>query len=171
MNQSQGPSTTKARMFAEQAHAGQLYDKYPYTYHLSQVVITLEKFGWTDPVIVCAGWLHDSIEDTNTSYNDIKKNFGEEVAELVFAVTNELGRNRDERNERTYPKIRGNDRATALKLADRIANVEHGSINDGKDEMYKKEYSKFQSQLRPDKSTEDNRLSKMWKHLDRFLAT
>jgi len=160
-------------MFAEAAHAGQTYDKYPYTYHLSQVVLILEKFGWDDSAMICAGWLHDSIEDTNTSYNDIKTEFGEEVAELVYAVTNELGRNRKERNERTYPKIRNNERATAIKLADRIANVEHGSINGGKDEMYKKEFPSFEGWLRPtgeDKiREEDDRIRKMWRHLRKLL--
>lgn len=170
MNRQPTPSPGRAKMFAEAAHAGQTYDKYPYTYHLSQVVLVLEKFGWDDSAMLCAGWLHDSIEDTNTSYNDIKAEFGEEVAELVYAVTNELGRNRKERNERTYPKIRGNDRPTALKLADRIANVEHGSINGGKDEMYRKEFSSFESMLRPgDKAEEDQRLERMWRHLRKLL--
>jgi guanosine-3',5'-bis(diphosphate) 3'-pyrophosphohydrolase len=157
-------------MFAEQAHAGQAYDKYPYTYHLGLVVQVLEKFGWDDPVMLCGGWLHDCIEDTNTSYNDVKAEFGEEVAELVYAVTNELGRNRKERNERTYPKIRGNQRATALKLADRIANVEHGAINGGKDDMYRKEFSDFESNLRlMDAIPEDSRLERQWRHLARLL--
>jgi (p)ppGpp synthase/HD superfamily hydrolase len=155
-------------MFAEVAHAGQTYDKFPYPYHLGQVVQMLEKFGFDDVVILCAGWLHDSIEDTNTSYNDIKAEFGEGVAELVFSVTNEKGRNRKERNEKTYPGIRGNERATALKLADRIANVEHGSINGGKDEMYRKEFSSFEKALRV--LPEDERLTRMWKHLRRLLS-
>lgn len=174
MSRQPSASPARARLFAEAAHAGQTYDLYPYTYHLGQVVSVLEKFHWDEPEMLCAGWLHDSIEDTNTSYNDIKNEFGEVVAELVYAVTNELGRNRKERNERTYPKIRGNERATALKLADRIANVEHGSINGGKDEMYRKEFESFQFYLRPmpDERTgpEDERITRMWKHLGRLLG-
>lgn len=47
------------------------------------------------------------------------------MAEIVFCVTNEQGRNRKERIKRTYPKIRNNRWAQFVKLCDRIANVEH----------------------------------------------
>jgi (p)ppGpp synthase/HD superfamily hydrolase len=164
-----GPSPIRAKVFAEKAHRNQDYDnKYPYPYHLEQVVKMLEKFGFDDPVIICAGWLHDCIEDTPNSYGDIKQEFGEEVAELVFAVTNEKGRNRKARNEKTYPGIRGNERATALKLADRIANVEHGTINGGKDDMYRKEFPEFEKALRV--FPEVPELTRMWKHLGRLLG-
>jgi len=174
MNRTPGPNVFRAKMFAEAAHAGQSYDSFPYTYHLSQVVAMLEKFGFDDPIMLSAGWLHDSIEDTNRNYNDIASEFGPEVAELVYAVTNEKGRNRKERNARTYPGIRGNDQATALKLADRIANVEHGTINGGKEEMYRKEFENFQFHLRPSKEEaakpEDERITRMWTHLARLLG-
>ena len=88
------PDPIRARMFAEIAHSGQTYnDEVPYTYHLDNVVKILQQFSLTDPVMICAGYLHDTIEDTTRSYNDIKDRFGEDVAELVFCVTSELGRN------------------------------------------------------------------------------
>jgi hypothetical protein len=131
-------------MYAELAHAGQTYnEEVPYSAHLQMVVDVLARFELASPMVVTAAWLHDCIEDTNRSYNDIKKRFGKEVAELVYAVTSELGRNRTERNEKTYPKIRGNQLATALKLADRIANVEYGQANGGKGDMYAREFPEF----------------------------
>lgn len=142
------PNVNKARMFAGVAHAGQTYaDEMPYTEHLEHVVEKLRKFGFDTPAMICAGYLHDVIEDTTKSYNDIMERFGEEVAELVFAVSSELGRNRKERNAKTYPKMAGNAMATVLKLADRIANVDYSLANGGKLEMYRKEYPDFRAAL------------------------
>lgn len=164
------PDPVKARRFAEIAHAGKLYDAgLPYTVHLEAVVSVLSRFGVTDPLMVSAGWLHDSIEDTGTSYNDLKKDFGGEVAELVYTVTNELGRSRVERNAKTYPKIAGNEKATTLKLADRIANVEQGLARGGKNDMYAVEYPTFKAALYAP-STSDI-LARMWAHLDLLLVT
>ena len=50
---------------------------------------------------------HDLIEDCRTSYNDVKEHLGQEVADIVYAVTNEKGKNRKERaNEKYYVGIR-----------------------------------------------------------------
>lgn len=161
------PDTTKAKYFAEIAHSGQIYnDEVPYTVHLQNVVGVLERFGLTDPVMICAGWLHDTIEDTTKSYNDIKDRFGVEVAELVFAVSSELGRNRKERNEKTYPKIRANPQAVLLKLADRIANIEYGLANGGKTVMYTQEFPEFYKALCVENSQTE---ITMWNHLKRLL--
>ncbi len=167
------PDVSKAQMFAEIAHAGQTYnDEVPYTFHLQSVVRVLERFGVTHPTMLCAAWLHDSIEDTNRSYGDIEKRFGRHVAELVFAVTSELGRNRHERNAKTYPKIKADIDATILKLADRIANVEYGAANGGKNDMYAREFlGFFNGCFEQDiKVTDDNCRLNMWKHVARLLG-
>lgn len=49
-----------------------------------------------------AVWRHDTIEDIRQSYNDIKKKIGQPVADMVFAVTNEKGKNRHERANVKY---------------------------------------------------------------------
>lgn len=171
------PDPIRAKNFAAVAHAGQTYeDEMPYDFHLQKVVDTLAQFGIRDPVPVSAGYLHDTLEDTRKSYRDIKDRFGEEVAELVYAVTNELGRNRKERAIRTYPKIKGTPGALVLKLADRIANVHHGLITGGKTEMYQAEFEDFVVGLyRPSskstsglKTTEDIE-QRMWAYLARLL--
>ena len=94
-------------------------------------------------------WLHDSIEDTYLTYQKLKQTFGQEIAEIVFAVTDELGRNRKERHEKTYPKIGAHGwKAVAIKLAYRIANVEH-SMTYSHDlvNMYGKEYMEYSKAL------------------------
>src|SRR5689334_382384 len=138
------PNPLKAEMYAEIKHSGQTYnEEVPYTFHLKNVVKVLERFDLTDPIWICCAWLHDVIEDTTGSYNDIKIRFGEEVAERVYRVTSELGRNREERNKKTYPKIAEDRNAVLLKLADRIANVEYGLASGGKTDMYAKEFPSF----------------------------
>lgn len=152
----------EARMVSIQAHGNQTYDEiFPYKKHLDDVVDVLKRFGFTGKYIV-AGYLHDIIEDTALSYNKVKRVFGLEVAEMVYCVTDELGRNREEKKAKTLPKTASNPSAIILKLADRIANIEHG----GKIDMYKKEYAQFREALY-DNTPEDAK--PMWLTLERLL--
>jgi len=169
---------TRARYYAEIAHAGQTYNnEIPYTLHLEAVVNVLKRFGVHDENILCAGWLHDVIEDTRVSYNDIKDRFDVHVAELVYSVTNERGRNRKERNEKTYPKINGVYNPTVLKLADRIANVEYGMASGGKAGMYAGEFLNFMEGIYYPFDEDDDKLSlaspdqtdRMWRYLAQLL--
>jgi len=138
----------EAKLAAIQAHEGQLYsDIFPYEKHLTDAVNVGKRYGF-DGDIITAIWLHDSIEDGNLTYNKIRDNFGKRVAEMVFAVTDELGRNRKERKAKTYPKIRENRDAIIVKLLDRIANIEHGlKHNSPQLEMYVKENREFYTNL------------------------
>lgn len=123
-----------AKIYAINCHQGtnHYYDKYPYEFHLEMVVEELHRFKHLiQPndfnMVISAGWLYDTIEDTRRTYNDIKKEFGTLVADLVYALTNEKGKNRFERaNKKYYKGIRRLKYATLIKLCDRIANVKHG---------------------------------------------
>lgn len=133
----------EARLAAIRAHGNQGYDIFPYEKHLQDVVDILAVAGY-GAIYQAAGWLHDSMEDGRLSYNDIRKHFGFQIAEMVYAVTDELGRNRKERKAKTYPKIRANTDAVAIKLADRIANMEHGLATENKlSSMYQAEHKEF----------------------------
>ena len=157
-----------AQAFAIVVHEGQKYGKTePYIKHLAHVVSVLKRFGIEDESMLIAGWLHDSVEDTETTLTQIELMFGVRVADLVYRVTNEKGKNRKERHEKTYPKIQVSDDATILKLADRIANVEYSVETSDKDKlkMYSKEYVDFRSKLyKPGSRT------KMWAHLDFLIG-
>lgn len=158
----------EARTYAVKAHNVQRYgDTFPYYKHLDDVYNVLIKFGFTeekDLDILIGAWLHDTLEDTATSYSDIKKIFGQEVAEIVYCMTDELGRNRKERKDKTYPKIRSNGKSVILKVADRIANVEFSSIQkSGHIEMYQKEFSDFQQHLRIHRHIDE-----MWDYLEKI---
>lgn len=155
----------KAREFALKAHTTQTYGTiYPYFKHLEDVYNTLIKFGFDesgDLDILTASFLHDSIEDANVSYSDLKKAFDGNIAEIVYCMTDEMGRNRKERKEKTYPKIRSNAKSLILKVADRIANVEFSSTQDsGHINMYRDEYHDFEFNLRIYRHIDG-----MWEHL------
>lgn len=92
-----------------------------------------------------ATWGHDLIEDTRVSYNDVKKQLGESAADIIYAVTNEKGKNRKERaNDKYYEGIRNTPGGVFVKLCDRIANVQYSKMTGSRMfEMYKKENDDF----------------------------
>lgn len=155
----------RALMVAEKAHRNQTYDIYPYMYHIRQVAKIAEDLGYDESIILgCI--LHDTLEDTDLSYNDIKKAFGQEVAEIVYCVTDELGRNRDEKKEKTYPKIKSNWKATVVKICDRIANVTHSKdYNKSMYEKYFKENNKFILNIKNNEHPQ-NEVNKAWEKLE-----
>ena len=162
------PLVASAEKFAVDAHGSQLYGgKLPYVVHLRDVAMVLAEFGHTDDILQSAAYLHDTLEDTSAKYSDVKEIFGEEIAEIVYAVTDELGRNRIERHRKTYPKIKQIPKATIVKLADRIANTRASVADEGntrKLDMYRKEYKYFRGVLHDDRNVE------MWEELDRLSA-
>ena len=158
----------RALMVAEKAHTGQSYDIYPYMYHVRQVVKIAEELGYDESIVVASA-LHDVLEDTELSYNDIKKAFGQEVAEIVYAVTDELGRNRKERKSKTYPKITANWKATVVKICDRIANVSQSKeYNKDLYKTYQQEHSVFYSQLHSWDHPQ-NEVAKAWDKLNNLM--
>ena len=147
---------TKIIGFAIEAHAkvNQEYDGKPYSVHLSMVYGQAMKFidhipqGLREDVLN-AVWLHDTIEDCRLTYNDIVKISNVEVAELVYALSNEKGRNRKERaNGKYYKGIRETEFATFIKLCDRLANVTYSrETNSRMFEVYKNENQDFLKHL------------------------
>ncbi len=78
---------SKAYYFAEQAHGEQKRASgEPYISHCVAVAIILAEMH-VQPVVVAAGLLHDTVEDTSVTLPDIRQEFGEEVASLVDGVT------------------------------------------------------------------------------------
>ncbi|ARQ95431.1 GTP pyrophosphokinase [Bradyrhizobium phage BDU-MI-1] len=77
-----------AEDFARRAHGDQKrkWTGDPYWHHLQEVARTLLSYGAT-PDVVAAGWLHDTIEDTTTSYQELVQVFGPVIAGLVIEVT------------------------------------------------------------------------------------
>lgn len=111
----------RARVFAFERHAGQMYGQRPYTFHLQMVVDTVRAQGGSTEQ-VAAAWLHDTEEDTGTTREELQREFGEPVEGLVFAVTGE-GDNRMECLESATRKISVTPGSGLIKLADRYSHV------------------------------------------------
>ena len=152
-------SLEQIRSMAHQIHesVNQFYDgDKPYGYHLDMVAKEVYAYGHLVLVgeadllpLFMGAWFHDSIEDARVSYNDVKKialklGLTEEQAfcasEIVYALTNEKGRNRKERaGKRYYEGIRNTPYAPFVKMCDRMANIRYscGSYNMGNLRMAK----------------------------------
>jgi (p)ppGpp synthase/HD superfamily hydrolase len=97
----------------------------PYVSHLAGVAILLAKHGFDDEIIA-AGALHDAIEDTGATADDIARLFGRRVAELVLAVTEQpKSQAWEERKQRYLEQFSRNPwDAQAITIADKIDNFE-----------------------------------------------
>lgn len=152
---------SKIIAFAIEAHhnTNHLYDGKPYSVHLAMVAQYAMKYlhivsPQVQDKVLNACWLHDTIEDCRLTYNDIKNVAGKEVAELVYAVTNEKGRNRKERaSESYYEGIRKTKWATYVKLCDRLANVKYSYDTSSRmREVYRNEHASFLNSLFPEEA-------------------
>src|SRR5438094_10661430 len=73
----------------------------PYINHLAEVASLLaEVTDGTDAELVAAGWLHDTIEDTATTRDELAQKFGERVAALVVEVTDDMSLSKAQRRQR-----------------------------------------------------------------------
>ena len=82
------PLAREALHWADTLHSGQrrAVDQAPFVLHPVEVAALLSVRGYDDEV-VAAGLLHDAIEDTEASVDDVRERFGERVARIVAAVT------------------------------------------------------------------------------------
>ena len=155
------PSLIKFYAVGCHQEVNHLYDKKPYVVHLECVVNIANRFIHLIPDcdrndVLAACWCHDLIEDCRQSYNDVKGLTNKRVADLVFAVTTEKGKNRKQRaNYRYYRGIRNTPYATFVKLCDRIANYEYSLKNKSRmADTYQKEMSEFIEKLYTEQYTE-----------------
>lgn len=85
----------KAALFATEAHKGQLrkYDKIPYIAHPAAVAVLVSHMT-SDAEMIAAAYLHDVVEDTDITHEEIFKEFGLRVAELVYDLTDHFTKER-----------------------------------------------------------------------------
>jgi GTP diphosphokinase / guanosine-3',5'-bis(diphosphate) 3'-diphosphatase len=97
----------------------------PFINHAIEVAELLSSVGGVvDPVTLQAAVLHDTLEDTDTTFEEIAREFGSDVAHVVLEVTDEKGLRRDERKRRQVESAAGlSHRARLVRLADKIVNV------------------------------------------------
>lgn len=136
------PLISKAYSYALKYHEGQKRESgEAYIIHPLYVAYILSTMH-ADAATICAALLHDVIEDTKATYDDIKKNFGEEIAFLVDGVTKLTHLNFNNKDEflatnirRIIVSITEDARIVIIKLVDRLHNMK--TIEYKKDERRK----------------------------------
>jgi len=97
----------------------------PYINHLAEVANLLSAATeGADAELVAAGWLHDSIEDTETTREELARKFSERVASLVVECTDDMSLPKAER--RRLQVVHGPKKspsAKLIKIADKISNI------------------------------------------------
>jgi len=96
----------------------------PYINHPIELTTLLREAGIGDPVVLCAALLHDTIEDTDTTEEELRRHFGAEIAETVLEVTDDKSLDRADRKRLQIEHAAHiSDRAKLVKLADKICNL------------------------------------------------
>ena len=118
----------KAVHFAASKHSKQKRkgeEGTPYINHPIEVAVLIgEVGGVTDEQVLIAAVLHDTIEDTDTTSEDIESLFGKRVLGLVLEVTDDKSLPKQERKQRQVehaPEL--TPEATLIKIADKISNI------------------------------------------------
>ncbi|MBQ7448087.1 MAG: bifunctional (p)ppGpp synthetase/guanosine-3',5'-bis(diphosphate) 3'-pyrophosphohydrolase [Eubacterium sp.] len=117
-----------ALAFALKHHSGQVRkgSGEPFITHPIEVMSIMNGMGLSlsDPNLVIAGILHDTVEDTDVTLEMIREQFGEDVADLVQSHTEDKSYGWQERKQRTISELRkANQREKILILSDMLANM------------------------------------------------
>ena len=120
----------KAYKLAERYHRGQERDEGgPYIIHCLRIANNLiEKLGMRKREVLAAALLHDTIEDTQLTFNKIEKIFGRKVARIIADLTREhRGDTEENKYQRKLKKhkeiIRKGKETRAIKVLDHLDNV------------------------------------------------
>ena len=122
----------KAAAFAAEKHRNQRRkdaEASPYINHPIQLAHILVQADIEDPVVLAAALLHDTIEDTNTTFEELEIVFGYQIANIVGECSDNKALGKLERKQAQIDRAAIVSReAKLVKLADKIANV--NDIND-----------------------------------------
>jgi GTP diphosphokinase / guanosine-3',5'-bis(diphosphate) 3'-diphosphatase len=119
--------------FATRAHTDQRRKgerEEPYINHLSEVAWLLaQATEGIDAALIAAGLLHDTIEDQEVTHENLVREFGQDVADLVREVTDDKSLEKADRKRLQVEHApHKSDRARMLKLADKTSNL-HSILN------------------------------------------
>jgi (p)ppGpp synthase/HD superfamily hydrolase len=109
----------KAKGFAGKKHKShrRKYTDQPYFNHLEAVVEILRAAGVTDPSVVAAAYLHDTVEDTDATMQEVVQEFGRDIGELVYWLTD------IEEGNRTTRSLMSSWRLSRAPMAAKHINV------------------------------------------------
>lgn len=117
----------KALAFSAEKHTKQRrkdIDKTPYINHPISLANILTKRWVIDENVLCAAILHDTIEDTETTIDELQEHFGEKITSIVLEVTDDKSLEKSVRKQKQIEHAASiSHEAKLVKLADKIANV------------------------------------------------
>ena len=117
----------KALTFAAEKHRHQRQDDLaasPYINHPIALVNLLIEVGVTDSKVICAALLHDTLEDTDTTYAELKIHFGKKISDIVWEVTDDKSLTDAERRRIQIAHAKtASKHAKLVKLADKTCNL------------------------------------------------
>ncbi|MFZ5940513.1 MAG: HD domain-containing protein [Bacteroidota bacterium] len=117
----------KALEFATEHHKFQRrkgYNRVPYINHPVKVAALLAQFGEMDTVILCAALLHDVLEDTPATSDQLTGLFGEEICSIVLELTDDMSLPKYRRKKLQVehaPFL--SEKAKKIKIADKTSNM------------------------------------------------
>jgi (p)ppGpp synthase/HD superfamily hydrolase len=136
------PLTSDALAFADERHAGQTryLDDAPFVTHPVEVACLLHEAGYSDEV-VAAGVLHDVLEDTDASVEELQRRFGPEVAGLVAAVSDDPAiEDHAERKAALRRQVAAaGDCAVAVFAADKVSKARELRVRTGDGRFQRKD--------------------------------
>jgi GTP diphosphokinase / guanosine-3',5'-bis(diphosphate) 3'-diphosphatase len=96
----------------------------PYINHPIELATVLWEEGVRDPVVIAAALLHDTLEDTETTWQELRGEFDEEIADIVAEVTDTKWIKKEARKRLQVARAKHSSSAAKLvKLADKICNL------------------------------------------------
>jgi len=117
----------KALSFSAEKHTKQRrkdIDKTPYINHPISLANILAQRWVIDENVLCAAILHDTIEDTETTVDELQEHFGEKITSIVLEVTDDKSLEKSVRKQKQVEHAATiSHEAKLVKLADKIANI------------------------------------------------
>ena len=117
----------KALAFSAEKHTKQRrkdIDKTPYINHPISLANILSQRWVIDENVLCAAILHDTIEDTETTVDELQEHFGEKITSIVLEVTDDKNLEKSVRKQKQVEHAASiSHEAKLVKLADKIANI------------------------------------------------
>jgi len=130
----------KAYHYAYEKHGDTLDDigKNYFKAHVCRVVSILYKVTDNDDILAAA-YLHDVVEDCGVTYEELVKEFGKTIADLVMEVTHD---GKKDNYGRYFPRLKTRD-GVLIKFADRLSNLSRMEAWDDKRQKQYVRKSKF----------------------------
>ena len=116
----------KAKKLAHEKHKNQKRKDgvTPYSDHLEGVVNRLKNLGITDKNILAAAWMHDIIEDTDVTFDQINEKFGREIAVMILSLSKDKSVAKKEIEQQYINQLKNASiEAKIIKLCDISANL------------------------------------------------